>query len=498
MNELTLDILRGRSLDVQHAAALVAGVADEFAARRARGEVIAVPADEAIVVDRTGAVTFTRVETNREPADGAAALAALLQRLLNLDGQDAHRQPVPGSLMVLVARALGKIDLPPPGLRNFREALERITGSDARALRAEVANAILHPVRRPEGTDTERVVTVSSAPDDLTRTVLAFAAGVVVAFLGALAFRGPLPWVTQRFNPVTPPVPQAMSRVQPAPPAGVVGIPSTRSASRSTVHLVLGDVAGGEPFSPSFAPDGRTLYFHTGRSNGRLMRADLGPDGRVSAVSTVLRDGASNFHVVPSPDGSRIAFDSDRDGERAVFVARADSSGVQRVSGAGFAAVPSWSPDGAQLAFVKADERDARVWNVWIADLQSGRLRQVSDHRVGQAWGASWFPDGRRIAYSREEELVILDLASGRRTRVRSPRAGHVVRTPAVSPDGTRVVFQVYGDGVWMLDLVRGQISRILTDRTAEEFRWSPDGRRIAYHARNGRHWGVWTLGASS
>jgi hypothetical protein len=41
-------------------------------------------------------------------------------------------------------------------------------------------------------------------------------------------------------------------------------------------------------------------------------------------------------------------------------------------------------------------------------------------------------------------------------------------------------------------------VSRVLTDRSAEEFHWSPDGRRIVYHARSGRRWGVWTLGAAS
>jgi len=262
-------------------------------------------------------------------------------------------------------------------------------------------------------------------------------------------------------------------------------------------HLVLADIAGSEPFSPSFSSDGHAIYFHAGRTNGRLMRADLTGDGRVSQVRPLLSDGASNFHVVPSPDGSLVAFDSDREGVRAVYVANADGTDIRRVSGTGFAAVPTWSPDGRQLAFVKAGV-NPRVWNVWIADLRNHLLRQVSNHRVGQAWGASWFPDAHRLAYSVEDRLVIVDLVNGRETRVRSPRAGHLVRTPAVSPDGTRVVFQVHGDGVWMLDVGRGRISRLLTDPSAEEFHWSPDGRRIAYHARNGRRWGVWTIGATS
>jgi Tol biopolymer transport system component len=252
-------------------------------------------------------------------------------------------------------------------------------------------------------------------------------------------------------------------------------------------------VDGRDVFSPSFSPAGEAIYFHAGRERSALLRASVTAAG-IGDVTTVVNDGASNYHVVASPDGGAIAFDSDRDGVRGVYVARADGSAARRVSGDGFAAVPSWSPDGDRIAFVKAAPGRPRVWNVWVANLQTGELRAVTNHRVGQAWGASWFPDGRRVAYSIEEQLVILDVASGKRTAIMSPRAGHLVRTPAVSPDGSRVVFQVHRDGAWMLDVAAMRLRRVLADRSAEEFVWSPDGRRIAYHAsRNGR-WAVWTM----
>ena len=101
----------------------------------------------------------------------------------------------------------------------------------------------------------------------------------------------------------------------------------------------------------------------------------------------------------------------------------------------------------------------------------------------------------RRLAYSREEQLVILDLETGRSTVITSPRSGHLVRTPAVSPDGSRVVFQVHRDGAWMLDVPRMMLRRILPDPSAEEFVWSPNGRTIAYHARSQEGWAVWTIG---
>jgi YD repeat-containing protein len=253
-------------------------------------------------------------------------------------------------------------------------------------------------------------------------------------------------------------------------------------------------------FSPSFAPTGRKLLFHSGqRRTGRLLEADLDERGLPSRVSPLLpgsvsEAAAKDYHPRLSPDARLIAFDSDRDGERGVYVSEADGSRPSRVSGSGFAAVPSWSPDMKRLAFVRAEPRRPKVWNLWIRDLASGKLSRQTSYRVGQAWGASWFPDSRHLCYSHEDRLVITDIdsATGDSISFRTPRPGRLVRTPAVSPDGKRVVFQVFRDGVWLLDLRTGSMRRILDDATAEEFAWDPEGRRIAYHSRRDGTWRIW------
>jgi TolB protein len=227
-----------------------------------------------------------------------------------------------------------------------------------------------------------------------------------------------------------------------------------------------------------------------------LLRADTDPDGSVLRITRVVDDRSQNFHARPSPDGTQIAFDSDRDGERAVYVAGSDGQHVRRVSGEGFAAVPSWSPDGRQLAFVKGEPGKPQVWNLWTADLETQRLRRLTSYPYGQPWGGSWFPDGRRLAYSHEDQLVILDLDSGSRRVYHSPAPGHLVRTPAVSPDGRRMIFQVQHNGAWMLELADGSMRRVLDDPSAEEYTWSPDGRRVAFHSVRNGGWGVWIMAA--
>jgi hypothetical protein len=247
-------------------------------------------------------------------------------------------------------------------------------------------------------------------------------------------------------------------------------------------------------FAPSFTATGSALVFHAGlEHDGRLLEAELSTDGAPRQIITVLADGARNHHPRLSPDDRWLAFDSDRDGERGVYVASRDGSGIRRVSPAGFAAVPSWSPDAKSLAFVRSDPMRPRVWNLWLREMSTGRLRQLTSYRYGQMWGGSWFPDARRICYSHETELVVLDVASGSSNRFPAPLADHLVRTPAVSPDGRRIVFQVFRDGVWLLDLRTGTTRRMLDDPTAQEFAWDPSGTRVVYHSRRGGRWRIWT-----
>jgi Tol biopolymer transport system component len=134
------------------------------------------------------------------------------------------------------------------------------------------------------------------------------------------------------------------------------------------------------------------------------------------------------------------------------------------------------------------------VWNLWTLNLATGDVRQITRHAYGQTWGGSWFPDGRQIAYSHEQRLVVHNLETGAERVFASPIKGRLVRTPAVSPDGRRIMFQVRHNGAWLLELPSGAMRRVLEDASAEEYTWAPDGKRVAYHSRNSGIWGVWVM----
>lgn len=320
--------------------------------------------------------------------------------------------------------------------------------------------------------------------------------GRVVGSGAGIETSAPGRFVTDEHQPLEP-VPQGDVAAQASASSAIAGTSDAtrvRSAvvARTALARRLPLDEGRRTYSPSFAPEGHSVYFHSEHAGGsRLMRARFDGRGDITRVTTLLDDGAKNFHPRVSPDGEWVAFDSDREGERAVFVARRDGSGVRRVSGPGYAAVPTWAPDARTLAMVRAERRNPRVWNLWVLDLDSGEERRLTAHRSGQAWPGAWFAD-ERLVYTHEDRLHVLDTRTGRRTSFASPHRGRLVRTAAVAPDERRVAFQVHRDGMWVLDLQSGAMQRVLDDPTAEEFAWAPTGTHVAFHSRRAGDWAVW------
>jgi Tol biopolymer transport system component len=482
------------------------------------GHCAGLPDADHILLSSGGVVSFSTRSQAAPATDRVKQIAALLHRLLALDERaSGDRAGVPGALLLAVARASGQIDLPAPSYAALRDVLIRF-GSPAAAALAPVHARIAadrfsspRPAVAPERAAASWPAAApqpAAAPPPARRrrhVLVTPAHAALAAALPAAAFALAFALTLDRPGTGTPAtrdavtietVDQPVTIEAPAavPPPPVNGDQPPAAGMRVSIGPVLSSaLLGDDVFSPSFTPEGGALMFHSGRDRSALMRASF--DGtKGPSIATVLRDGAANYHVTVSPDGTWLAYDSDRDGMRGVYVARADASEPRKISGDGFAAVPRWSPDGRRIAFIKAEAGRPRVWNVWVADLHAGTVSRVSRHGVGQAWGASWFPDGNRIAYSVEDRLVLASLDGGTVRIVPSPRRGRLVRTPAVSPDGRRIVFQVHRDGAWLLEVASGDMRRVLSDTAAEEFAWSPDSRRVVYHTRRNGAWSVWQL----
>ena len=124
------------------------------------------------------------------------------------------------------------------------------------------------------------------------------------------------------------------------------------------------------------------------------------PDG-ASAIRRLTLGGRS-LYPVWSPDGWQIAFQSDREGDAAIFVQRIDMSGaVQRLTQPeqGVAHVPeSWSPDGKHLLF--SASKDGATFSLHVLSLPDRKTTPFNELTSARPINATFSPDGRWVAYT--------------------------------------------------------------------------------------------------
>jgi WD40-like Beta Propeller Repeat/RTX calcium-binding nonapeptide repeat (4 copies)/F5/8 type C domain len=179
----------------------------------------------------------------------------------------------------------------------------------------------------------------------------------------------------------------------------------------------------------SWSPDGTRLLVDEG---GDIYAVD--PDGGHETQLTFDRSYDSD--AAYSPDGTKIAFESDRDGSQRIWVMNADGSGAHAITNSFTAAdMPTWSPDGSELAFAAGGA-------IWLTSADGVGARRLVDGP--NAADPAWSPDGATILFDMNPDLGGYDVYSARvsdgaLTRLTTHPASDT--NPVWSPDGTRIAF---------------------------------------------------------
>src|SRR5881396_1233572 len=133
----------------------------------------------------------------------------------------------------------------------------------------------------------------------------------------------------------------------------------------------------------------------------------------VSELSAV--DSADSYQPAWSPDGTKIVFGSNRDGNGEIYVMDPNGANVVRLTtNSAEDGPPAWSPDGSKIAFQSNRETDYAVWVMNADGSNPGRL--TDPHT--QAGAPSWSPDGTRIAYEQGGDIWIMNVDGSRKFRI--------------------------------------------------------------------------------
>ena len=209
-----------------------------------------------------------------------------------------------------------------------------------------------------------------------------------------------------------------------------IEVPDDGVASRPSRISVAGNIE-----AYGLAPKGERALFV---ARGDIFTAPIenGPTRNLTKTSWA-HDKAASW----SPDGSKIAFLSDRTGEEEVYLIDQDGSGEPEQLTEGGKAMrytPNWSPDGEHLAF---NDKDGRLF---LLTIESRELQEIAKDAGGRLSDFQWSPQGGYIAFSLSEE------------------------------NETRSIF------VW--SRADGSVRRV-TDDTFSEYEpvWDPDGEYLYY-----------------
>ena len=235
------------------------------------------------------------------------------------------------------------------------------------------------------------------------------------------------------------------------------------------------------------------IAFASVRDNGNHDIYVMDADG--SNETRLTTSLAYDDQPVWSPDGSMLAFMSDRDGNFEIYsMPGVGGTPIRLTNNPAADGFPAYSPDGARIAFVRGDLRNPSTFEIWVMNADgSNQVRLTNDSVIDGV--PSWSPDGTRIVFMSGGASVydpnsfeIYWINADGTDRIRLTNNNVVDGQPSFSPDGMKVLF-ASGDAlnpngieIYVMDPLGSNRVQLTNNTVMDAFPvWSPDGNSIIF-----------------
>lgn len=186
--------------------------------------------------------------------------------------------------------------------------------------------------------------------------------------------------------------------------------------------------------SPNYSPDGSKIIFSTNRDgNNEIYR--MNSDG--GSPIRLTNNSASDTSPVYSPDGSSIAFVSNRDGNDEIYKMNADGTNQVRLTNdPRLDLVPSYSPDGTKIIFVVRPAQALQA--IFTMNADGTNQQMLSD--AGSFYNRpSYSPDGSKIIFVFGIDVTAQNIWTMNADGTNRQQFPVGRSSPTYSPDGTKV-----------------------------------------------------------
>ncbi len=252
----------------------------------------------------------------------------------------------------------------------------------------------------------------------------------------------------------------------------------------------------GSLYWPSMSADGKVIVYEEGFGLWKLdvasgrsteIRIDITAEPKENdTVIEEIEDAVDNFDLSPS---GRRAVISARGQILTIATERGDITRVAPDKMASRSRSPRWSPDGSHLAFVSDREGSDEIW---LSDPDGGNLRRITN--LNRETGAMlWTPDSKGLLYTATDRNLYRYGVDDGQTRVVATGEVGPIGSVAVSPDSQFVSFatpdRTARPHVYIVPMAGGTPRHVTTDRlqySETDAAWTADGRHLVYATAEG------------